>query len=205
MSRFTDTRLLTDVYELIAALWCCPPDSALEHEKLRRSARSLAIRLAAVDRHSAALLTRFLDSDGVTEEEYIDLFELNPQCALYLGSHSYDEPKSCANAAMSDRNEYMIELSGIYRHFGREPNGFELPDYLPLIVEFLALTAEAAGEPVRDKLIQEYIVPYLPPMRARLDELKTPYVHLLDALEKVLEIEFVEVVNIQTLSAARDG
>jgi nitrate reductase assembly molybdenum cofactor insertion protein NarJ len=42
---------------------------------------------------------------------------------------------------------------------------------------------------VRDKFIEEYILPFLPPMRARLEELETPYLHLLDALEKVINIE----------------
>ncbi len=83
----------------------------------------------------------------------------------------------------------MIELTGIYRHFGQMPNGKELPDYLPLMVDFLSLTTESKGDPVRDKLIEEYLLPFLPPMRSRLEGLETPYVYLLDALEKVINIE----------------
>jgi len=114
---------------------------------------------------------------------------LDPQCPLYLGSHTYDEPTTCATAAVSDRNEYMIELGGIYSHFGRKTNGKELPDYLPLMVDFLSLTTKSKDDPVRGKFINEYILPFLPPMRARLEELKTPYLHLFDALGKVISIE----------------
>ncbi|MEE8326150.1 MAG: hypothetical protein V3R58_03845, partial [candidate division NC10 bacterium] len=92
-------------------------------------------------------------------------------------------------AAVSDRNGYMIELTGIYRHFGQVLDGTELPDYLPLMVEFLSLTVESRDDPVRGKLIDEYMVPFLPPMRSRLEELKTPYLHLLDALVRVMSVE----------------
>ena len=65
-------------------------------------------------------------------------------------------PKTCANAAVSDRNGYMIELVGIYNHFGQKPNEKELPDYLPLMVDFLSMTTESRDDPIRDKLIKEY-------------------------------------------------
>jgi nitrate reductase assembly molybdenum cofactor insertion protein NarJ len=57
------------------------------------------------------------------------------------------------------------------------------------MVDFLSLTYESKDDPVRDKLINEYFLPFLSPMRKRLDELKTPYLHLLDALEKIINIE----------------
>jgi nitrate reductase assembly molybdenum cofactor insertion protein NarJ len=57
------------------------------------------------------------------------------------------------------------------------------------MVDFLLLTAESEEDPVRDKLIKEYVLPFLPPMRSRLQELETPYLHLLDALEKVMDVE----------------
>ena len=182
-------QILKDVYALIAELWCSPPEADAEREEINKDAEEVVKRLEGIDKESAMSLSRFLMENAIPEEDYIDLFELEPQCPLYLGSHTYDEPKTCANAAISDRNGYMIELTGIYRHFGKMPNGKELPDYLPLMVDFLSLTTESKDDPVRDKLINEYILPFLPPMRTRLGELKTPYLHLLDALEKVINIE----------------
>jgi nitrate reductase delta subunit len=83
----------------------------------------------------------------------------------------------------------MIELVGIYRHFGQALDGKELPDFLPLMVEFLSLTVESRDDPVRAKLIDEYMVPFLPPMRSRLEELETPYLHLLGALERLMSAD----------------
>lgn len=186
MSKVQDSkRALRDVYAVMAELWCSPQDVDLDGVK--RGVEEAITELNGRDKEAAALLSQFL-KNPISEEEYVELFELDPRCPLYLGSHVFEEPKTCAQAAVSDRNGYMIELLGIYRHLGLMPNGKELPDYLPLVVEFLSLTAERE-DPIRQKLIKEYILPYLPPLRSRLAELKTPYVYLLDALESVLKLE----------------
>ncbi len=189
MSSMDGKQILKDVYALIAELWCGPPEADAEREEINKDAEEVVKRLEGIDKEGAMLLSRFLTENAISEEDYVDLFELDPQCPLYLGSHSYEEPKTCANAAVSDRNGYMIELIGIYRHFGQMPNGRELPDYLPLMVDFLSLTVESKDDPVRQKLIDEYLLPYLPPMRSRLEALRTPYLYLLDAMEKVICLE----------------
>ena len=181
--------ILKEFYALVAELWCGPPAADATSENLQKDAEKVLKKLESIDKEAAILLSSFLSENVIAEEDYIDLFELDPQCALYLGSHSYDEPKTCANAAVSDRNEYMIELVGIYRHFGQSRNATELPDYLPLMLDFLALTTESKNDPVRAKFIDEYLLPYLPPMRSRLEELQTPYLTLFDAMEKVICLE----------------
>ncbi len=186
MSSMNREQISTDFYALIAELWCGPPVEDAISDKLQKEAEEMVKKLEPFDKEAATLMSSFLSENAIAEEDYIDLFELDPQCALYLGSHSYDEPKTCANAAISDRNEYMIDLVGIYRHFGQSPNGTELPDYLPLMLDFLALTAESKDDPIREKLIDEYLLPYLPPMRSRLEQLQTPYLNLFDAMEKVI-------------------
>jgi nitrate reductase delta subunit len=177
--------VLQGAYTAIAELWCSPRD--VDTEEARRGAEEAIAGLQGLDREAAGLLSQFLQEPR-SEEKYVELFELDPRCPLYLGSHAFAEPKTCAQAGISDRNGYMIELLGIYRHFGLTPNGKELPDYLPLVVELLALTA-GSEDRLRRKLIEEYVVPYLPPVRARLQELETPYLRLLEALERVLKLD----------------
>lgn len=180
------SRLLQRAYALVANLWCNPQD--VEVESVQEEAAAIIPILGAVDSEGAAHLERFLAYYPLVEEEYVELFELNPRCPLYLGSHAFDEPKTCAQAAVSDRNEYMIELIGIYKHFGLSLNGSELSDYLPLMVEFLALTADAE-DPIREKFIREYLLPFLPPLRERLETLSSPYLHLSDGLERLLRLD----------------
>lgn len=180
------SQLLQRAYTLVADLWCNPQD--VEVEGVRAETGAIIPFLGEVDGEGAAHLERFLAHYPLVEEEYVDLFELNPHCPLYLGSHTFDEPKTCAQAAVSDRNEYMIELVGVYKHFGVGLNGKELPDYLPLMVEFLALTAEAE-DPIREKFIREYVLPFLPPLHERLETLNSPYLQLADGLERLLKLD----------------
>ena len=178
-------QVLQGVYAALADLWCSPQD--VDSEEVGRAAGEEFSRWESMDEEGAGLLSRFLEAP-IAEDEYVELFELDPRCPLYLGSHSFDEPQTCPGAGMSDRNGYMLELLAIYRHLGLTPNAGELPDYLPLMVEFLALSAESE-DPIREKFIEEYILPYLPAMRSRLEELKTPYLYLLEALERVLRLD----------------
>ena len=189
MNNGNGNQVVKDVYALIGELWCSPPEVDTERAKTKKDAERVLAGLETVDKESAKLLSIFLKEETISDEDYIDLFELQPKCPLYLGSHTFDEPKTCANAAVSDRNEYMIELIGIYRHFGQSIDGGELPDYLPLMIDFLSLTAESKDDPIRGKFIDEYIMPFLPPIRSRLEELETPYLHLLNALEKVIDFD----------------
>ncbi|MDP7649972.1 MAG: molecular chaperone TorD family protein [Candidatus Thalassarchaeaceae archaeon] len=189
------TQVLRDVYAALAELWSSPQD--IDQEKADGLISEALARWESIDEAGPTCLSRFLQAP-VPETDYVDLFELDPRCPLYLGSHTFDEPTTCAGAATSDRNGYMLELGGIYKHFGMTLNGKELADYLPLMMEFLALSAESE-DPIRDKLIREYILPYLPPMRSKLEELKTPYLYLLDALERTLKFDLEngtrEVIN----------
>ena len=189
------TQVLRDVYAALAELWSSPQD--IDQEKADGLISEALARWESIDEAGPTCLSRFLQAP-VPETDSVDLFELDPRCPLYLGSHTFDEPTTCAGAATSDRNGYMLELGGIYKHFGMTLNGKELADYLPLMMEFLALPAESE-DPIRDKLIREYILPYLPPMRSKLEELKTPYLYLLDALERTLKFDLEngtrEVIN----------
>jgi len=182
-------QILKDVYSLMAELWCSPSEMNAKKDEIKKDTKGVIKKLENIDKESAMLLRSFLEENTISDESYIDLFELDPQCALYLGSHKYDEPKMCANAAVSDRNKYMIELKAIYKHFRKIPDEKELPDYLPLMIDFLSLTIELKDDSVRGKFIKEYLLPFLPLIHSKLKELKTPYVYLIDALDKIINID----------------
>jgi len=182
-------QILKDVYSLMAELWCSPSEMNAKKDEIKKDTKGVIKKLENINKESAMLLRKFLEENTISDESYIDLFELDPQCALYLGSHKYDEPKMCANAAVSDRNKYMIELKAIYKHFRKIPDERELPDYLPLMIDFLSLTIESKNDSVRGKFIKEYLLPFLPLIHSKLKELKTPYVYLIDALDKIINID----------------
>ena len=187
MDEIKKNKIIKDVYKLMSELWCSPSEINLTN--IKKNSENIIKKLEDINKESAMLLQKFLEENTISDESYIDLFELDPKCPLYLGTHSYDEPKTCAGAGVSDRNKYMIELRAIYKHFKKIADEKELPDYLPLMIDFLSLTIESKNDSVRGKFIKEYLLPFLPPVQSKLKELKTPYVHLIDALSKIMNID----------------
>lgn len=64
------------------------------------------------------------------QSEYEDLFDRGRSLSLLLFEHVHGESR--------DRGPAMVALLGQYREAGLEINERELPDYLPLYLEFLA-------------------------------------------------------------------
>ena len=187
MNGIEKNQTLKDVYRLMSELWCSPSETNITD--IKKDAKEVIKKLEDVNKEAAILLQKFLEENTISDESYIDLFELDPKCSLYLGSHSYDEPKTCAGAGVSDRNKYMIELRAIYKHFEKIADEKELPDYLPLMIDFLSLTINSKNDSVRGKFIKEYFLPFLSPVKLKLTELKTPYVYLIDVLDKIMNID----------------
>ncbi|MDP6680604.1 MAG: hypothetical protein QGF80_02580 [Pelagibacteraceae bacterium] len=207
MSSNEKNQTIKDVYRLMSELWCSPSETNITN--IKKEAEEVIKKLEDVNKEAAMLLRKFLEENTISDESYIDLFELDPKCPLYLGTHSYDEPKTCAGAGVSDRNKYMIELRAIYKHFRKIADEKEMPDYLPLMIDFLSLTVESKNDSVRGKFIKEYLLPFLPPVQSKLKELNTPYVYLIDALNKItnidLETQIVSKIPEQKMEASYVG
>ena len=86
-------------------------------------------------------LARFLDWwGGLTvrdrEVSYVETFELGAQVSLYLTSPRPED--------RDDRGRNLLRLRDIYLQHGWSFCSGELPDYLPLILEFAALAPQGA-------------------------------------------------------------
>jgi nitrate reductase delta subunit len=64
------------------------------------------------------------------EERYVDLFDRGRALSLHLFEHLHGESR--------DRGEAMVELKQIYERAGFELSARELPDYLPVMLEYLS-------------------------------------------------------------------
>lgn len=138
---------LASAYRLIADCFVYPEE--LDRQQLVDDAVSDVIPEIAthIDGEAAALLTAFLDEFGeISTQEYVQTLELSPACPLYLWHYEFDDPTTCRDIADADRNQYMVELAGIYEHFGFKLDN-ELPDYVPAMVEFLWLTRSEQAMP----------------------------------------------------------
>jgi len=65
------------------------------------------------------------------QAEYVNTFDLKADNSLYLTYHLFDEQDR-------DRGPALVELSELYKATGFEISDGELPDYLPLILEYVA-------------------------------------------------------------------
>jgi nitrate reductase delta subunit len=99
-----------------------------------------ARRIAAL----SPLLARLGRTDTMdAEEAYVALFDRSRQLSLHLFEHVHGDSR--------DRGQAMVDLLNLYEKGGYRIEADELPDYLPLFLEFLSMrSAEEARESLAD-------------------------------------------------------
>lgn len=79
----------------------------------------------------AALIAELRSGDPlVLEERYVELFDRGRSTSLHLFEHVHGESR--------DRGSAMVDLLRIYERAGLALAGNELPDYLPVVLEYLS-------------------------------------------------------------------
>ena len=143
--RYPDEAVQQAVPELAGAL---AEDGLLSSEQ-RASLQPLLEALASTD---------LLDA----QERYVGLFDRGRAVSLHLFEHVHGESR--------DRGQAMVDLRDRYEAQGLEIAAKELPDYLPLFLEYLSVlpSAQAAEE-----LAQPGVI--LSALAQRLEERDTPY------------------------------
>ena len=111
-------------------------------------------------------LTDLLD----VQEEYVGLFDRTPSLCLHLFEHVHGDSR--------DRGQALVDLADVYKEKGLAIATEELPDYLPLFLEYLStLPVEEA----RDNL--DNTVNILASMRGRLEKRNSRYAVVFRGLE----------------------
>ncbi len=139
-----------------------------------------AIRAAAIDQkvpHTDEI-TRLIDvwSDRELielETEYVEIFDLGRSTSLYLTWHQYGDRRQRGLVLSKLKREYMTH--------GMNPVENELPDWLPLMLEFAA----AAPEPAGAELLEKWRAP-IELIRKVLREQERPQAVLLDLVSATL-------------------
>lgn len=102
-------------------------------------------RLTAAARRALRPLVDALGQDDIydLEESYVVLFDRSRTLSLNLFEHVHGESR--------DRGSAMVSLVETYRSGGFEPATSELPDHLPVLLEFLAtVPADEAADTLAD-------------------------------------------------------
>ena len=122
-------------------------------------------------RDLAAFLSRLQKGDLLElQSEYVATFDRGRKLSLHLFEHVHGESR--------DRGQAMVDLIEVYRHNGFELNARELPDYVPLFLEFLS---QIPRPKAKDLLADA--MPVLTMLGARLERRESSYAAIFGALE----------------------
>lgn len=103
------------------------------------------------------------------QEGYVVTFDFDKRASLNLSYHLYGD--------MRQRGIALLRLKRHYAAAGLPLAGGDLPDYLPLMLEFAALASREAAEEALG-----HFRPAIELVRARLHETGSPHAGLLDAV-----------------------
>ncbi|MDK1702731.1 nitrate reductase molybdenum cofactor assembly chaperone [Serratia rubidaea] len=171
------------------------PDLALwEHQDELLAALEPACEL---DLHYSALLMQFIRDLCArplldAQADYCERFDRGRATSLLLFEHVHGESR--------DRGQAMVDLMAQYRADGLQIDSRELPDFLPLYLEYLASRSdEAAREGLQD------IAPILALLGARLHQRGCAYGVLFDILLALSGSDIqAQALKQQVVAEARD-
>jgi nitrate reductase delta subunit len=106
------------------------------------------------------------------QEEYVLLFDRGRALSLHLFEHVHGESR--------DRGQAMVDLLELYRANGLELDARELPDYLPLMLEYLSTRPRAEAKELLGDAMGVIVL-----LGARLTERHSDFALLFEALEAI--------------------
>jgi nitrate reductase delta subunit len=145
-----------DVAETAPAALAAVRDETLLPDGIVRGLARLADDLVSTDAYEA-------------QARYVDLFDRTRSLSLHLYEHVHGESR--------DRGQAMVELLKLYSSRGLELTAKELPDHLPVFLEFLATLEKGEAAALLGQAAH-----VLEALRERLKKRSSVYVSAFDAL-----------------------
>lgn len=161
--------------KLIGVLMDYPQDELWEHGNELQDVVAVCGLSSSRQRALQVFVTDLLASDPLeAQDAWLSLFDRGRSMSLLLFEHIHGESR--------DRGQAMVDLIEAYRKNGLHLSSKELPDYLPLLLEYLSQRPE---EEARDWL--HHVSHIIGLLAARAAERKSPYALLFEALVEYAE------------------
>ncbi|MDC8757031.1 nitrate reductase molybdenum cofactor assembly chaperone [Janthinobacterium fluminis] len=157
-------------YKALSALLLYPEAELLDHLPGLES-----VLAATPERHEVLRpLLDYLAGNALIDlqQNYVTTFDRNPSHSLHLFEHIHGESR--------DRGQAMVDLMEEYKKHGLEMTGDDLPDFVPLFLEFLSQQDEAEAA----RLLGD-AVHVLAHIGRKLDANGSPYAVVFDVLERL--------------------
>ena len=166
------------ILKVIALLLHYPDSSIAEHTDEIIAVVNNETRLSSATRNTLHDFIKTQQEHDLldVQAEYVALFDRGRALSLHLFEHVHGESR--------DRGQAMVQLLTTYREHGFDVSANELPDYVPLFLEFCAQLPEAEA---RNWLLQ--VEHLLQTLHCRLQERESPYAVLLLALLEFFKLK----------------
>jgi nitrate reductase delta subunit len=153
----------------LAALLSYPTPALRQALPEIRAALAAGPRTAPAVRAGLLGLCDHLAADDILDrqEEYVALFDRSRAVSLHLFEHVHGDSR--------ERGPAMVELKEIYAAAGLDPDPQELPDYLPMMLEYAAVEEAKGAELLANA------APVIDIIHARLVRRGSPYAAALRA------------------------
>lgn len=158
-------------FKVLSALLSYPePELLACGDELAAALAADGLLPSQLDRRLGAFIGELARLDPLdAQERYVALFDRNRSLSLHLYEHIHGESR--------DRGQAMVELATLYRLHGVEAGPAELPDYLPLFLEFLSLLPLSAAASLLSEAV--HVVAAL---GERLAERGSPYAVVMETV-----------------------
>ncbi|WP_405108776.1 nitrate reductase molybdenum cofactor assembly chaperone [Paenibacillus sp. FSL K6-1217] len=115
------------------------------------------------------------------QENYAATFDFQKDCALYMTYFKFEDAK--------ERGQMLAKLKLLYEMFGLVMPESELPDYLPLMCEFIyaAQWQDVPGAPENFRMLMAILEDGTYHLVKALEQRESPYFHLVKGLRETFK------------------
>lgn len=197
MSNINVSNNTATLFKLLSALFEYP-DQAMLHalpELMTLIGEDHGIEPA--EREALAGFMGWLADSDLTEaqQRYVKTFDMTPEHALHLTHHLFGDDRN--------RGPALIDLGEYYKSYGLELDANELPDYLPLVLEFASML-----EPVEAQVFLDPFAKVIAQLSANLGAAQSPWaplLHLIEAHARLVPTTFVPAAQPITDTVCNDN
>ena len=165
---------MKNVYQLLSILLSYPKSDWLDYlDELEQEFKKTPLMFQRLEPLIFHLKSKELIE---LQEGYVQTFDRNPAHSLHLFEHIHGEDRA--------RGQALINLSEEYQKEGVEHAVTELPDYLPLFLEFLGLATDEKQETLLGEAV--HIIAHI---GKKLKKNESPYSVVFTLLEEMSPVQ----------------
>ena len=161
------------IYTILSRLLDYPDQELKDNLVIIRKA--LALQPKQLEEEEKEVLEHFLqhlqeESLLQLQQDYVQTFDMVPEHSLHLTHHLFGDDRG--------RGPALVDLGEHYKGMGMEMRNGEIPDYLPLILEYVATLDEMGA-----RVFLADAAKVLTVLAANLEKSDSPYAPLLRLVE----------------------